>query len=219
MAAEMGIERCDDGQMKVKIGDGIHTWGDLPYFAGGESGQQVVEGTAAPGESDVDYSLGTMWVNTTDNTLYLLASKADGAAQWKQALFASDIPNLSALTRIDGALVDKLEALPAIKQIGANLSLSEEGVLSATGTGTGTTTLDAIRLGGESGALASINSAKEAIIPLATGTLAGLVKSSDEDGKIAVNEDGTMSVNSISVSNLYVGAEDTLTLVGGDATA
>ena len=112
-----------------------------------------------------------------------------------------------------------MQDIPAIKQIGANLTLSAEGVLSATGSGTGTTTIDAIRLGGEDGALASINGSKEAILPIATGALAGVVKSSDEAGKVTVNADGTMSVNAVSVSSLYVAPEDTLTLVGGGASA
>lgn len=219
MAAEIGIERCTDGQMKMKIGDGVHAWGELPYFAGEAEEHQVVEGDAAPAETDLDYALGTMWVDTTAGTVYLLVAKTDEAAQWKKLLFASDLSNLDVLTQVDGALVAKMQDIPAIKQIGANLSLSAEGVLSATGSGTGTTTIDAIRLGGEDGALASINGSKEAILPIATGALAGVVKSSDEAGKVAVNADGTMSVNAVSVSSLYVAPEDTLTLVGGGASA
>lgn len=26
-----GVERCEDGSVKMKIGDGEHTWQELPY--------------------------------------------------------------------------------------------------------------------------------------------------------------------------------------------
>lgn len=49
------------------------------------------------------------------------------------------------------------------------------------------------------------------------GALLGLVKSSDEDNKIKVEEDGTMSLNRVSVGKLYVAEGDEFVLNGGTA--
>jgi hypothetical protein len=57
---------------------------------------------------------------------------------------------------------------------------------------------------------------KVAAIPVA-GALLGLVKSSEEDNKIKVEEDGTMSVNRVSVDKLYVAENDEFILNGGSA--
>lgn len=54
-------------------------------------------------------------------------------------------------------------------------------------------------------------------IPVATGALLGLVKSSEEDNKVKVEDDGTMSVNRISAMKIYVDAADELILSGGTA--
>lgn len=57
---------------------------------------------------------------------------------------------------------------------------------------------------------------KIAAIPVA-GALLGLVKSSDEDNKVKVETDGSMSVNRISVNKLYVEEGDEFILNGGSA--
>lgn len=55
-----------------------------------------------------------------------------------------------------------------------------------------------------------------AAIPVA-GALLGLVKSSEEDNKIKVETDGTMSLNRVSTDNLYVPEDSELILNGGNA--
>lgn len=55
-----------------------------------------------------------------------------------------------------------------------------------------------------------------AAIPVA-GALLGLVKSSEEDNKIKVETDGTMSVNRVSTDKLYVPEDSELILNGGNA--
>ena len=56
-----------------------------------------------------------------------------------------------------------------------------------------------------------------AAIPVA-GALLGLVKSSEEDNKIKVETDGTMSVNRVNVDKLFVAENDEFVLNGGSAT-
>ena len=57
---------------------------------------------------------------------------------------------------------------------------------------------------------------KIAAIPVA-GALLGLVKSSEADNEVKVAEDGTMSINRVSVDKLYVSDGDELILNGGNA--
>lgn len=66
------------------------------------------------------------------------------------------------------------------------------------------------------GVAAQIDEDKNIVVPLASEN-AGLVVSSDEDDKVAVQNDGTMTVNSLSTSKLYVPSGETLILFGGNA--
>lgn len=181
--------------------------------------------------------------------------------------------------------ISKLAALPAIKSIGDNLSLSEEGVLSGTAeyvlpiastdtlggvkVGQGvqisadgalsakvdTTKADGLAVGTNGlylneasmlsggamsaenfiklkniaenaqvntiegalvgGVAATINEAKQVEIPVADSTTFGVVKSSETDNGVAVAADGTMSVNKIGVSKLFVEDDNVLILDGG----
>ena len=56
-----------------------------------------------------------------------------------------------------------------------------------------------------------------AALPFATAEKAGLVKSSSDLNKIAVAEDGTMEINQISATKLYVPEDDALIMNGGGA--
>ena len=58
---------------------------------------------------------------------------------------------------------------------------------------------------------------KQIVIPTATSAAAGLVYSTDADNGVAVAEDGTMSVNRIATSKLFVPDGEELILNGGDA--
>lgn len=58
---------------------------------------------------------------------------------------------------------------------------------------------------------------KSVNLPIATTETLGLSKSSTEAGKVSVAEDGTMSVNSLDVSKLYIAEGDELVLDGGAA--
>jgi hypothetical protein len=56
-------------------------------------------------------------------------------------------------------------------------------------------------------------------IPLATGVLAGLVKSAEGENKVAVSADGTMEVNSLNVNKLVQTEGDYIILNGGNSAA
>ena len=52
LKGEVGIEFLTNGKVKMKIGDGEHTWKDLPYFGGDEC--RVTEVTIAKGENHIE---------------------------------------------------------------------------------------------------------------------------------------------------------------------
>ena len=54
-------------------------------------------------------------------------------------------------------------------------------------------------------------------LPIATAESLGLVKGSGADNKVAIAEDGTMEINSVSVSKLTQAEDEELILFGGDA--
>lgn len=65
------------------------------------------------------------------------------------------------------------------------------------------------------GVEATINEAKQIEIPVASTAAFGVVKSSEADNGIAVEADGTMNVNRVGVSKLFVEPESELILDGG----
>lgn len=69
---------------------------------------------------------------------------------------------------------------------------------------------------GPAGEEVDIDENKKLVLPIA-GALPGLVKSSDEDNKIKVESDSTMSVNRVSTDKLYVPENSELILSGGSA--
>ena len=52
LKGEAGVEFCADGKVKVKYGDGVATWAELPYFGGSET--KFYEATPTAGQSHVD---------------------------------------------------------------------------------------------------------------------------------------------------------------------
>lgn len=217
---------------------------------------------------------------------------AQERTDWNAAKATADqaASDIAALVKISQDDADKLAALPAIKSIGANLVLGEDGALSAVAEQYELPAATADAIGGvkvagvaDSGlalasdgalvvgvsatanglkknadglglALASADNAgamsaamfnklnaiaegaevntiegilldgiaatienEQVLIPTATAALAGLVYSTDADNGVAVAEDGTMSVNRISTSKLFVADGDELILNGGSA--
>lgn len=67
------------------------------------------------------------------------------------------------------------------------------------------------------GVKATINEAKQIEIPVASTTAFGVVKSSEADNAVAVAADGSMSINKVGVSKLFVEPESELILDGGNS--
>lgn len=75
---------------KSKIGDGINAWGSLRYASGG----CIEIKSTLPTAADLGYDIGTLWLDTGHNTVYLLAAKSSTAV-WVRLANASELELVS----------------------------------------------------------------------------------------------------------------------------
>jgi hypothetical protein len=83
LKGEIGIE---NDTRKFKIGDGSTTWNSLKYA----SAHEVQINTVDPTNADVDYDIGSFWINTTAKTIFTLIAKTSTAI-WKRLITAEEI--------------------------------------------------------------------------------------------------------------------------------
>lgn len=86
---EIGIEI--DTRL-FKFGDGTTAWNNLKYA---DTEHAVLKATN-PTNSDAGYSIGTKWINTTNNTVYLCFGNTPEAAVWKQVAMMENLEDLGA---------------------------------------------------------------------------------------------------------------------------
>ena len=86
---EIGIET--DTRL-FKFGDGTTNWNALKYA----DTEHAVLKEADPTTSDVSYSVGTKWVNTTNKKTFLLLGVNEGSADWQQIALMKDLSDLGA---------------------------------------------------------------------------------------------------------------------------
>lgn len=103
-------------------------------------------------------------------------------------------------------------ALVSVDTAGA-MSAEQFTKLTNIASGAQVNIVEGAMLGGQA---AEINESKQIVIPVAGGFL-GLVKSSEADNSVKVAADGTMEINRVSTTKLYVPAGDELILYGGNA--
>lgn len=89
LKGEIGIET--DTRL-FKFGDGTKAWNELKYA----DTEHAVLKTASPTNADSGYSIGTKWINTTNNTVYLCFGNTPEAAVWKQVAMMENLANLGA---------------------------------------------------------------------------------------------------------------------------
>lgn len=87
LKGEIGVEIDNN---KFKFGNGTNKWSELEYA----SSQPAVLLPRYPIESDVDYDVGTTWIDTLNKNAFILYSITDGKANWKQLVTENDIAEL-----------------------------------------------------------------------------------------------------------------------------
>lgn len=118
--------------------------------------------------------------------------------------------------KVDG-LTDALNGKVSVevgKVLSSNDYTNEEKTkLANLETGAQINILEALSIGGTDAPISD----KKVDIPIATAEKLGVVKSSLEKDKIAVGEDGIMSINTISLSKIVQAADENLILNGGNS--
>lgn len=89
MKGELGVEI---DSRKFKFGDGTTAWNDLDYA----SASAAVVSTSVPSNGDYAYDIGTVWVNTDTDKVYVLVDNTPSAAIWQQMVTPSELSNLGA---------------------------------------------------------------------------------------------------------------------------
>lgn len=138
------------------------------------------------------------------------------------------VDNKSVMTTVEGVLSVKVVAENGLSMTDNGLTMalattSTAGAMSAEqatklaniATGAQVNVIEGALLG-PAGEEVDIDENKKLILPVA-GALLGLVKSSTTDNQIKVETDGTMTINRVSTSKLYVDDGDELILNGGKA--
>lgn len=129
LKGELGVE---NDTKKFKFGDGVSAWNSLPYA----SATSAHISNSAPLSTDIKYDLGTLWLNTSDSSVYTLMAISTTAV-WTKIVTTTELVNaLTAYMQIstydsngDGS-VDKADKLKTARTI------------SLTGDATGSTSFD-----------------------------------------------------------------------------
>lgn len=191
-------------QNKLKIGNGITPWNQLPFLSG--SGESSIEfDVQDPQDGQIlHYNAATQkWVNISVPEGAVNDVKVDGVS----VVDAGGIANIALANAVgykvelafndDGELIAK-----SYSQDGTLLNISDGLDISAL--------VDQVVEKFESG---------EASLPIATETITGVVKSSLEKNKVAVSTTGEMSLNQVGVEKLSDTEGVILVLEGGLADA
>lgn len=131
---EIGIE---NDTRKFKIGDGSTAWNSLKYASGGN----VELKNTQPTESDTDFEVGTIWVDTAEKKAYLLFAKTSSAATWielatsnstvAKAVKADKLTTARTIT-FNGAVVETAKVFDGSGNVTFTLVLENSGITAGT---------------------------------------------------------------------------------------
>lgn len=130
---EIGIE---NDTRKFKVGDGTTAWNSLKYASGGN----VELKTVAPTTSDVDYEVGTIWINTAAQKAYILFAKSASATWIEMPTASSTIARATTADKLttartitlNGAVVANAKSFDGSGNITFTLVLATSGTSAGT---------------------------------------------------------------------------------------
>ena len=195
---------ASDDETYISLASNAEKLANLPTFSSLGTGLEIVEGVLNASEQ---YELPV----ASDSVL-------GGVMVDNKTIFASTEGILSVQVVAENGLSvgDNGIVLAAATTSSAGAMTAEQATkLANIATGAQVNVIEGALLG-PAGEEVDIDENKKLILPVA-GALLGLVKSSEEDNKVKVEADGTMSVNRISTSKLYVADGDELVLNGGNS--
>lgn len=195
---------ASDDETYTSLASNAEKLANLPAFSSLGTGLEIVDGVLNASEQyelpvASDSVLGGVMVDnktvsvTTEGTLSVQVVAENGLSAGENGIVLA-----AATTSSAGAMTAEQATKLANIATGAQVNVIEGALL------------------GPAGEEVDIDENKKLILPVA-GVLLGLVKTSDEDNKVKVETDGTMSINRVSISKLYVADGDELILNGGSA--
>lgn len=140
-------------------------------------------------------------------------------------LLANKVDVVAGSSLVEDTLITKLEGLATINSVNSGeFTINPEGnILTINAISQDKVTGLSDALDGKISSVQANGTLIEAVggvvnIPLAGNGIVGLVTSSNAENNVAVNADGTMTVNSLNINKLVQTAGDVLVLDGGDAS-
>lgn len=128
LSGEMGMER---DTRKFKFGDGATAWNALPYA----SANPAVIKTTNPTALDSDYDVGTIWVNTSIEAIYIMTDNVPGTAVWTKILTLEDIATLGDMKKSAFATIDPAGGYVDKAKIADKLTTARQIAISGDGSG------------------------------------------------------------------------------------
>lgn len=188
LKGEIGIEI---DSKKFKFGDGVSNWNDLQYA----SAQASVTMAKAPLPTDYSYDLGTMWVDTAAQKVYVIVDNTESAAVWQQMVTPDELSDLGAGDMLKSQFANNPKAGSGY----VNAAIIAD-TASAT---TGTLTIGSVKFNGSQnqtvtaetlGAITEIPESYVENTDYGTSETGGVVKSSSGANKVKIESDGTMTM-------------------------
>lgn len=211
LRGEVGIEFPENGAPKIKIGDGISTWADLPYLGIGPN-------------SSIDAINKNVFAIDGDSNLTMLGFEeaeagmtpikgSNGQLTWTK-LEAADLDSkIESLAEVVNQKVDMIYSEVDGEQVPWTLlSPENSNKLDSIAYGAQENVIENICLANSGKCLAVIN--KTVQLPLATSTIPGLVKLSKE---ISIDDNQALTVREVNVNKLVQTADEELHLICGSS--
>lgn len=193
-----------DNETYVSLAENAEKLANLPAFTSVGTGLEIVDGVLNASEQ---YELPV----ATDTVLGGVMVDNKSVMATAEGVLSVKVVVENGLSMTDNGLA---MALATTSTAGA-MSAEQATKLANIATGAQVNVIEGALLG-PAGEEVDIDENKKLVLPIA-GALLGLVKSSDADNQIKVETDGTMTVNRVATSKLYVADGDELVLNGGNA--
>lgn len=176
--------------------------------------------TAITGRLDtVESALEDFTIKSANDTDFTVSDGVIAIAEGKNLVSDDDALKLSKLILNDDGTVTTGQKVAAgdVQNLDTWITANRDnitGLFSSEAADTLATALQGITI---NGVTVTPGEGRIVDLPVATAETLGLVKGSDSANKVAIAEDGTMEINSVSVSKLTQAEDEELILFGGDA--
>ena len=241
LKGEVGIEFLSNGTCKIKIGDGVKTWGELDYYGHeqpiGDDKSIIINGQIISLKGLDQAEVGAQLVKGQNGEIEWIVPSTEtvDGLQTAVAGLQSDVTSIyqiingtgegSVDNKIETAINDFMSTVTDNEKIDTVKELIDYVAEHGEEVTTIVSKLDTIEEGAQVNTIESIKigdtvldaTEKAVAIPVATADNYGVVKSATGANKVNINSDGTMSVNKVDINSIVVPKDEEVVLNGGNA--